>query len=70
MIVRSSGELAACVHPTGKEGCKETLRVWIAAKSRVRIVRIVDGKEQVLEKVSLQEELQPGDVIVVPESYF
>ena len=42
----------------------------VAAKSRIRIVRIVDGKEQVMEKVSLQEELQPGDVIVVPESYF
>ena len=42
----------------------------VAAKSRIRIVRIVDGKEQIMEKVSLQEELQPGDVIVVPESYF
>jgi polysaccharide export outer membrane protein len=42
----------------------------VAAKGRIRIVRIVDGKEQIMEKVALQEELQAGDVIVVPESYF
>ncbi len=42
----------------------------IAAKNRVRIVRIIDGKEQLLEKVSMQEPLLPDDVIVVPESFF
>jgi polysaccharide export outer membrane protein len=42
----------------------------IAAKNKIRIVRIVDGKEQTLEKVTLQEEVKPGDVVVVPESYF
>ena len=42
----------------------------IASKGKIRIVRTVDGKEQVLEKVTLQEIVKPGDVIVVPESYF
>ncbi len=42
----------------------------IAAKNRVRIVRIVDGEEQIMEKVSMQEPLLPDDVIVVPESFF
>jgi len=42
----------------------------IASKGKIRIVRIVDGKEQLMEKVLLQEEVRPGDVIVVPESYF
>jgi polysaccharide export outer membrane protein len=42
----------------------------IASKNKIRIVRIVDGKEQTLEKVSLQEKVKPGDVVVVPESYF
>lgn len=42
----------------------------LAAKNRIRIVRTIDGKEQILEKVSLQEEIKPGDVIVVPQSYF
>ncbi len=42
----------------------------IASKSRVRIIRIIDGKEQLLEKVSMHEPVQPDDVIVVPESFF
>ena len=42
----------------------------IASKNKIRIVRIVDGKEQILEKASLHEEVKPGDVVVVPESYF
>jgi polysaccharide export outer membrane protein len=42
----------------------------IAAKGKIKIVRIVDGEEQVLEKVSLQELVLPDDVIVVPQSYF
>jgi hypothetical protein len=42
----------------------------ISSKNKIRIVRIVDGKEQILEKASLQEVVKPGDVVVVPESYF
>jgi len=42
----------------------------IASKNKIRIVRIVAGTEQTMEKVSLQEEVKPGDVVVVPESYF
>lgn len=42
----------------------------IAAKSKVRIIRKVDGKEQVLEKTAMDEPILPDDVIVVPESFF
>lgn len=42
----------------------------IASKNKIRIVRIVAGKEQTLEKVTLQEVVKPGDVVVVPESFF
>jgi protein involved in polysaccharide export with SLBB domain len=42
----------------------------IASQSKVKIIRKVDGKEQVFEKVSLQEKLMPEDVMVVPESFF
>jgi len=42
----------------------------LASQSKVKIVRKVDGKEQVLEKVSLHEKLMPEDVMVVPESFF
>ena len=42
----------------------------LASQDKVKIVRKVDGKEQVLEKVSLNEKLMPEDVMVVPESFF
>lgn len=42
----------------------------IAAKSSIRIVRTVSGVETVMEDVSLQEQLRPDDVVVVPERYF
>ncbi|MEA3545873.1 MAG: SLBB domain-containing protein [Thermodesulfobacteriota bacterium] len=42
----------------------------IASKGKVRIIRTVDGKEQILEKVSMQEPIFPDDVIVVPQSFF
>lgn len=42
----------------------------IASQNKVKIIRKVDGKEQVLEKVSLHEKLMPEDVMVVPESFF
>lgn len=41
-----------------------------ASKSKVRIVRMVDGAETVLENVSLDMTVRPDDVIVVPESFF
>ena len=42
----------------------------IASQSKVKIIRKVNGNEQVFEKVSLQEKLMPEDVMVVPESFF
>jgi polysaccharide export outer membrane protein len=42
----------------------------IAAKGRIRVIRKVDGAEQILEKVPMNLAIQPGDVIVVPESFF
>lgn len=42
----------------------------IAAKSRVRINRAVDGKKQVLKSVDLDTPVLPDDVIEVPESFF
>ncbi len=42
----------------------------IAAKSRVRINRVLDGRQQVLRNVSLDTPVFPNDVIEVPESLF
>jgi len=42
----------------------------IAAKGRIRIIRTVDGNEQYIEDVSLQEPVKEDDVIVIPESFF
>jgi protein involved in polysaccharide export with SLBB domain len=42
----------------------------IASKGKVKIIRTANGKEQVLENVSLSEKLMPEDVMVVPESFF
>lgn len=41
-----------------------------AAKGKVKIIRKVDGKEEVIEKVKMDEPVLPDDVIVVPESFF
>jgi polysaccharide biosynthesis/export protein len=41
-----------------------------ASKGRVKIIRKKGGKEEVLEKVSMDEPVLPDDVIVVPESFF
>jgi polysaccharide export outer membrane protein len=40
------------------------------AMGRVRIVRVVDGQEQKLDKVKMNEIVKPGDTIIVPERYF
>jgi polysaccharide export outer membrane protein len=42
----------------------------IASESNIKINRIVDGKKQLLEKVSLDTKVMPDDVIEVPESFF
>jgi polysaccharide biosynthesis/export protein len=41
-----------------------------AAKSSVNIVRMIDNKKNILEKVSLDTPVMHNDVIVVPESFF
>ena len=42
----------------------------IAAKGKVKVNRVVDGKQQVLENVSMDMPVLPDDVIIVPESFF
>jgi polysaccharide export outer membrane protein len=39
------------------------------ASNRVRLLRVVDGKEQEL-RVKLSDAVQPGDTVVVPERFF
>jgi polysaccharide export outer membrane protein len=41
-----------------------------ASTSRVKIIRKVKGKEEVLEKVKMDEEVLPDDIVMVPESFF
>lgn len=41
-----------------------------ASTTRVKIIRKVDGRETVIEKVKMDEPVMPDDVIVVPESFF
>ncbi|TAN40914.1 MAG: periplasmic polysaccharide biosynthesis/export protein [Nitrospirae bacterium] len=41
-----------------------------AATGRVKIIRKTSGKEELLEKVRMDEMVRPDDVIVVPESFF
>lgn len=41
-----------------------------AAKSSVNIVRIADGKKNILKNVDLHQSLVPNDVIVVPEGFW
>lgn len=41
-----------------------------AAMGRIKIIRIVDKKEVVFDKVSMDEPVMPEDLIVVPLSYF
>ena len=40
-----------------------------AAINRLRIMRIVDGKQKTLN-VKITDIVQPGDTLVVPERYF
>ena len=41
-----------------------------AAPSRIKIIRSANGKEELLERVKMDQQVQANDVIVVPESYF
>ena len=41
-----------------------------AAKGKVKIIRIVNGKKEVLKNVHMDTPVLPEDVIVVPESFF
>ena len=40
-----------------------------AAINRLRIMRIVDGKQKTIN-VKITDVVQPGDTLVVPERYF
>lgn len=42
----------------------------VAAQGKIKIIRKVDGRDQILEKVPLHERLMPEDVMVIPESFF
>ncbi len=42
----------------------------IAAKNKVQIIRVVNGKKTIFENVKMDEPVFPDDVIVVPESFF
>jgi polysaccharide export outer membrane protein len=42
----------------------------IAAKGKVKVNRVIDGQQQVLENVSMDMPILPDDVIIVPESFF
>jgi polysaccharide export outer membrane protein len=41
-----------------------------ASSGKVKIIRKVDGKEKIIEKAEMDEPVLPGDIIVVPESFF
>ena len=41
-----------------------------ASKDKVKIIRKVHGKEEVIGKVNIDEPILPDDIIVVPESFF
>ncbi|MDO9263681.1 MAG: SLBB domain-containing protein, partial [Desulfosalsimonadaceae bacterium] len=41
-----------------------------AAPGRIKIIRSANGKEELLERVKMDQRIHPNDVIVVPESYF
>jgi polysaccharide biosynthesis/export protein len=42
----------------------------IASKGRVKIMRKVNGKEEIIAKAKMDDPVFPDDVIVVPESFF
>jgi polysaccharide export outer membrane protein len=42
----------------------------LASQGKIKIIRKINGVEQILEKVPLHEKLMPEDVMVIPESFF
>ena len=42
----------------------------IAAKNKVRVIRVSNGQKKVFENVNMDEPVLPDDIIVVPESFF
>jgi len=42
----------------------------IAAEGKVKVNRVIDGQQQVLENVKMDMPVLPDDVIIVPESFF
>ncbi|OGW38104.1 MAG: periplasmic polysaccharide biosynthesis/export protein [Nitrospirae bacterium RBG_13_39_12] len=42
----------------------------MASEGRVKIIRKVSGKEEVIDRAKMDEPILPDDVIVVPESFF
>ena len=42
----------------------------LAAQGKIKIIRKINGVEQIFEKVPLHEKLMPDDVMVIPESFF
>lgn len=41
-----------------------------AAPARIKIIRKMDKKEKVIERVNMDEVVLPDDIIIVPETYF
>lgn len=41
-----------------------------AAPSDIRIIRKIEGKEQIFQKVKMDMTILPDDIVVVPESFF
>ena len=41
-----------------------------ASHGKIKIIRKVQGKEKIIEKAEMDEPILPGDIIVVPESFF
>jgi len=41
-----------------------------AARNKIRIVRKVAGREQIRDKVSLEDPVLPDDILIVPKSFF
>ena len=42
----------------------------IAAKNKVKIIRMIDNNKTIYKNVNMDEPILPDDVIVVPESFF
>ncbi len=42
----------------------------IASEGKVKVNRVIDGQQQVLENVKMDMPVLPDDVIIVPESFF